>query len=792
MGSQSRTLASSSSLDNLRPTIPESWDLQGQSLELDEVLTASTVSRFGTIISRRGINDVFNILQVLLDIHIQNLPPWLQDVQMKRDAYIVRMNRQGINLPQIMKELDILTLSGIASFVVFCCRYSEDKETIKGMMHSLTTGKLGTVVKFDEKRNEPISHTYRDHIATFVSSNIDADRNSSIYKLVCRNIEELCRFGGMSATKDMFQRRRQESIDLMGKLLGAPGVEGPTAASQEWREEDSEHGGWAAVHNTLHLTSAYIALAAQAHDALVAVECVSDVDRKMFSSEKIKSCSRKSTFLVRLWLKQPPEHIHGILRHSYPSNKSDNATGTLDIADEGVTVVGGSLEMAQWVAKKQSFQCSAVGSADTFGQCEQLWHLGIECAKTWRWVVKRGSTTNSSGSLLMVLEKRENQPTKLKLPQETAPLVQALQKKEKRLRKVARDVAKVIDDHYSFEDYSELLRDRPDDKDPEAIQAMLYVITAMSVKLLGSTVSLEGDSTDSYALNLSTLDQGSKDLGNLYHLFCTALVEGVAPFKVLMAVATVWGGAAPGSTSFPKNQLPVEEMLGVITGHCAVIFDGIRNLSQFVEKVQPGRLFSIWRGAVPMLPRDPRTDCIYSGHDVQQCSEIGSGYSPPKRNAETRLKGRLLITFEPSEMDGSKGVFCFWFGGNLVAECAPRPLLTSVLSGMMPAARDDSSQTANTTDTSMKPPPEFVDLPSSSLLDIQRFRVTGDVCVIIKGSQDAAWASFAFACASGLSSMPRHLSTFVHRGNLDTSDMESYRPRMGAGQVLIEVPYENE
>jgi hypothetical protein len=68
---------------------------------------------------------------------------------------------------------------------------------------------------------------------------------------------------------------------------------------------------------------------------------------------------RRSTFLVRLWLTQPPEHICGVLRHSNHSTKSENDTknpnNMRDAMDEDVTVVGGALELATWVARKLGF-----------------------------------------------------------------------------------------------------------------------------------------------------------------------------------------------------------------------------------------------------------------------------------------------------------------------------------------------------------------------------------------------------------------------------------------------------
>jgi hypothetical protein len=169
-------------------------------------------------------------------------------------------------------------------------------------------------------------------------------------------------FGRLSTTpKEFFLRRQQASLDLVGQLLGAAGIEEDKIKraedSNQLKTKEDYPGGRAKIHNTLHLTSAYIALAAAAHGASIAVECVSDKGSKIFGNEP-NSEARKSTFLLRLWLTQPPEDIQGILRHTSHSTTtgSDSSNNIHEAVDEEVTVLGGALEIATWIARKLGFR----------------------------------------------------------------------------------------------------------------------------------------------------------------------------------------------------------------------------------------------------------------------------------------------------------------------------------------------------------------------------------------------------------------------------------------------------
>jgi hypothetical protein len=772
---------------------PESWGIQSIKLRLGEISTSASIAKHcGSIFSRRENSSLLDAVAAGFNIHIQGLPLWLRDIQLTRSVTILGAHMRRIKVPKTMEELDMFKLSGLATFVVLCCRYSEDEDIMIKMLDLLIVGELGTVVKIDKDRH-PIPYTFKGHIGAFVKSCLDADRDSDVSKRANRWMAELHAFGELNShSKEFFLRRGQASLDLIGELLGAAGVEKDMAkrAGELFQQpaEDEYAGGWAKIYHTLHLTSAYIALAAAAHGACVVVQCISDKGSKIFPKEPNLDV-RRSTFLVCLWLTQPPEHICGILRHSNHSTTSESDTRNLDnmrdAVDENVTVVGGALELATWVSRKLRFRCQLTEKAEPEALLD-LWRRGAEYSKKFRWVVKKRLSTINFGALVLVLKSLDDRPN---LPAEALPLSKALLNRDKRVRPLTRPVANIVHDFYRLDDYSLLLRDDDNDDESEIFKAMQFVIISISVEILRNTIHSASDTTDTYALNLATLNPGTRAMGNLHDLIRSALNlnEGVAPFRLVTTAATVWGGAQFSSTSRPGYQKPVDHLLGVVTPQCTVIFDFLRDPLPLVREGRTDQLLSIWRGPVPMLPRDPVTNCIYSGYDERWIrSEVWPEYAPKTRSSGDQVKGHMLWTFEPFDHEATRGVFCFWYNGNLVAEFAPHSLITAILSGSRDAMEEFPSE--NAIQTKGRSPETFVELSKSDLLEMTGFTVKGKIGVIIKGLDDLVWSMFALGCAAGTSESSHHLLTFTYRGDPDNFDVEDFRKKMTEGQVIVLVP----
>ncbi|KAG6356169.1 hypothetical protein INS49_015556 [Diaporthe citri] len=477
---------------------PDSWGISDTKLFLQEISTGAAVTRHCAA----------------FEIHVQGLPVWLRNIDFIRSATIRGSRMRRIKVPKIMDDLNMFRLSGLATFIVLCCRYSEDEDNINKMVELLVVGELGTIIKIDRDLYPQVPYTFKGHIGTFITSCLDADRDSDTSRQVNTWMAELHDFGELTwHSKDLFIREKQASIDLMKELFGAAGLEEDMARragqSSQASATDDQAGGWAKIHNTLHLTTAYIALAAAAHKACVVVECISSRGSKSFPKE-LDSEEQKTAFLVRLWLVQPPEHVRSILRQSGRTFTSDveNQHDMREDGDEEVVVVGGTLELATWIARKLEFRISLTENMEAESFLE-LWRAGVEYGKKLRWSTKRRLSTATFGILLFALETPEQRSN---LPVEALPLCKALLSIDKRLRPVARDVAKIVHGFYRLDDYSSFLGEDEGVADSEYVKAMHFVITSISIQALCNTMNPVGDSIDSYALNLATLNGGTRDL----------------------------------------------------------------------------------------------------------------------------------------------------------------------------------------------------------------------------------------------------------------------------------------
>lgn len=401
-----------------------------------------------------------------------------------------------------------------------------------------TCGELGTIVKIDSDRYSHIPYTFKGHIATFITSCIDADRKSDVSMHVNTLMAELHDFGSLTdMSEGLFKRRKQESIDLIGKILGDTGNEENLARRsghvfQELTGEDND--GWLKIHNTLNLTSAHIALAAAAHGAWVVVECVSSEGSRIFPQAPSLD-RRSSTFLVRLWLTQPPEHIRGVLRYTDQCKMSGhgNKSELYDSVDDEVVVVGGELEIATWVARKLGFQYKLLTNSSTTEDMLHLWRRGAACGRKLNWrICERGA-----GRILFQIERSVQD---LDVPVGAVPLVKYLQSGPyRRLGEVARLVARIVYESYHLGQNFEISMDE-NHKSQKVHKALHFVITAMSIEVLRKTIRQSDGTADSYALNLSIINSDRNEVtGNLHNFFLTALHEGIPSSYLIMVAAAV-------------------------------------------------------------------------------------------------------------------------------------------------------------------------------------------------------------------------------------------------------------
>ncbi|KAI2470289.1 hypothetical protein F4781DRAFT_441900 [Annulohypoxylon bovei var. microspora] len=152
----------------LQVRTPESWGIRDIQLELREISIAATVAKnCGSIFSRRESSGLLDAIQTAFDIHIQNLPSWLHDIQLTRSATILNAHMRRIRVPITMEELDISRLSGLATFVLLCCRYSENEATLIKMLELPTHRDLDMLLVVLKAMNADTPRGFRDMLRRF-------------------------------------------------------------------------------------------------------------------------------------------------------------------------------------------------------------------------------------------------------------------------------------------------------------------------------------------------------------------------------------------------------------------------------------------------------------------------------------------------------------------------------------------------------------------------------------------------------------------------------------------------
>ena len=255
-----------------------------------------------------------------------------------------------------------------------------------------------------------------------------------------------------------------------------------------------------------------------------------------------------------------------------------------------------------------------------------------------------------------------------------------------------------------------------DDPESECVAAMELVTIAFAVESLHLVTKFPNADETSvrYAVNLGAL--GSD--GALRNLLPQALSpEGIPYQKLLWAAATLWGGA---SFKTQGSALVNDSVLGIVAPSCTVLLGMVCDPISFVQTGAEAELFMVFYGALPMLPRDPRTGFLKSqSFPDREPTAVNSvkqttfpitfeSYNRPSSDIQSNLSvgtdldgasllSDLVITFEPVLSNPSQGLFCAWFFGNLVFEIDPSMVFINTLKrapeNMLIA--DDSSESIN-------------------------------------------------------------------------------------------------
>lgn len=759
-----------------------SGDLQNVQLGLNEIASAVSISKTcGSVFTRREDASLFDIFEAKFDIRITKVPIWLRTITFGRSGFALGEKMRTIRISDVMKDVDMSKLSGIATFVVLCAKFVEDKPNIIRLLEKLLAGDLGKIVQAEvEIKLGGIPYSFKPHVEKFISSCLDADRDSDQSNCQRDWMARLAEYGSFGwRAKDFSIRRFQATINLISELFGEESMEENMAKLDPvYAEKRKNNGisGWAHIHDTLHLTGAYLALAAAANGASVVVQCMTSGNSQYFPKEP-PITDRSSTFLVRLWICQPPESVCSVLRYMSGNETiagtSGESGGLTRQTDDVVTIFGGSLEVAIWIARGIKYTPTLEGEMRE--TLLQLWAAGVEIARELHWS-SRWDQEHGEPRLRL---RFHDEPT---FSSEIVRLSKALQTGEPALRNISRHLAKSLHDLYRLNDYENLCNSGSTGRkgrSDEIIRARDFLLTVISIETIRNLVYSRDSRLDQYALSLASIT-GSQSL--LRNLTSQTLSDGSRPCDLLWGASAIWGGASEQSQGLSRVD---DTVVGVVAPYCTVILDMIREPLLFATKGTKGKLISIWHGAVPMLPRHPTTGfCKSPIQEANQLTDLREGFRPTEVHPSTRLDEQMSITFEPMLGDAAFGIFCCWYSGSLAAELQPHVVFRNLLKNNMEDFYGVSWPGEDVSMVARRVHPPFLRIGRGELLEVKRFRTLDDIITIVSGLEDPSWKIYAAGCCLDP-------DTYVYYGSEEALDMKKIQESLKEQAVIMVVPRTN-
>jgi hypothetical protein len=719
-------------------------------LGVNEVASSLLIAKHvGSVFSRTEDARLFHILESQFDVRVRFVPAWLKNSIMERTTPIHGEKMRIIPGFKAMQNVQITKLEGIASLVVLMARSIQSKDDITSLLGSLILGGMGSIVDAGNLQGPSLPYNLQPLLRSFVQSTLDCDSNSPQRNRCRLYLAALAMHVGPSTNSINLKRRKNTVLQAISEILGGASIVEELERQRSQSERHSESfrppEDEIRVHNTVDMTSAYIALAARANGA----DCAVDIMLGDGKCERVPETYENTlnTFVVRLWACQPPPEIAGILRYTSTletTTYADEEFQDEEDSNDGLTVFGGALEVSSWVARKVGYNGSRLPKRQQQLAAAFLWEKGYKIAEKCPWSVKEASRWSYP-----VRFRLNTTAIETGIDPAVAGLVKAFRNKHDQMFSVSPALAMAVHDLYGYTDYIQ-----DDDSDEEWIAAMMVVAIALAVKSLQHTTHLPDTApSDSsrFAFNLSTI----KPSGGIHQILFQAFTpEGVRHQRLLWAAATVWGGA---SFRTQGNTLVDDSVMGIKAPECTVLLDLLRDPLTFIQHGISNKLFRVCYGAVPMLPRDPKSGFLKAlGSAALDAHPVISTASPrfpisfsrtqqrtPVNGAKTTkisCKARdeshpdLVITFEPVIADPSRGLFCAWYMGNLAFEISPSAVFCNTLKRTL-----DNWQPGFKAPRRIDRPLEFKDVTQRDLLTSTEI-VVEDACGVFHCHSQPGWA----------------------------------------------------
>ena len=261
-----------------------------------------------------------------------------------------------------------------------------------------------------------------------------------------------------------------------------------------------------------------------------------------------------------------------------------------------------------------------------------------------------------------------------------AQLAIQIKSRDKRLDLVTRRFAQIIDDEYLYTDYDECHGKE------NIFRGIELLKIAAGVGSLSQLVDEPDGSNQRYALNMEAIRPNDKNApyeddtpGSLAEFLPQGFNHGLSQSNIIWAAALLWGGVSYRSQGYSRVH---DRVLGIVAPHCTVVLQLVREPLLFAKYRLQGKMLSIHRGSVPILPRDPKSGYVHASQIARRVRPVELCCKDKDSQPPGRSPNDLIITFEPDILDGSMAsLLCGWYAGELVFELDPIEVFSNLLIG---------------------------------------------------------------------------------------------------------------
>ena len=336
--------------------------LMSGSFGVNEVASAITVGRYvGSIFSRRQDAKILDLVSELNKLEIQEAPDWLTTVRFTRRATIHGERMRRVTAYNVLNDLDMGSVDGVATFIALILRYVQTPESTAGIIAQLLRGRFGILTCASGYVETPLPYSMKGNIVKFVQSVWESDKDSVQNGDCLQWLSELTSYVGKShdaRTHSSYSLAEQERF--IGVLLAA---------------RMTTHRFPVTFH-TLSASVAIVALAARAQGAQVQLECVVRTEDGGVEAKQLPiASSHPASLIVKLWLVQPPPDLHnkvpGLDKFRQASNQNTMPT---------VVIYGGAAEISLFVSRQISKELLLEPS-----RCLRIWEEGFAIGEKAVW-----------------------------------------------------------------------------------------------------------------------------------------------------------------------------------------------------------------------------------------------------------------------------------------------------------------------------------------------------------------------------------------------------------------------